>query len=79
VPKPGEIGFPLDLNPQVETKEISKFQKLGDTIGFILLLWLFWSITLLVGLLAGKPMTNSLTGIESIVGAPARWVLQVLV
>jgi hypothetical protein len=78
MPKNGEVVFPIDLNLEPETKKIPKSSVLSEAVGFGVFLWFFWNLVLVAGLFAGKPMTNSLTGIDSFVGTPARLLLWLL-
>jgi len=75
VPKRGEVGFPILLKKENEDRSLT----FRDALVTVFLADLFWNIVLLVGVVAGKPMTNAFTGIDSVVGAPARLLLQVMV
>ena len=75
MPKRGEVGFPILIMKENEDRSVI----LRDILGAVFLIYFFWNITLVVGIMAGNSMTNHLTGIDSLFGTPARLLLQVMV
>jgi hypothetical protein len=73
-----KTGFPVDL-AHTSARNYSKSLTVSQIIGYSVMVWMFWNITLVVGIIAGKSMMNSLTGIDSLIGTPARMFLQFVV